>query len=141
MAQSHSALLKLPAELRNQVYEYVFTELNNILRLTCDPFNQLKFVCRELKLETEWLELCYNKSITMIRENAEHPKPAQQFINFAKNVSPQALECLSTVILENDFDDVPVPIVYLPYGAGPLNNPTKYIPHVSESLSVLAKLA
>jgi hypothetical protein len=74
-----ATLLGLPAELRNRIYEYALTDPSSIgLRFRaylivndtiCKPvllgangeqFNALKHVCRQLRAETDGLDLAYN---------------------------------------------------------------------------------
>jgi hypothetical protein len=107
MVHPNSPLLVLPAELRNRIYEYVFAEPNKILRCTGDKSNKLKTVCRQLKQETEDLEFRCNKIVTLVGEYIGPLQPAEQFVTFAQNVSTQALNCLSTVILKSDCEDLP----------------------------------
>jgi hypothetical protein len=141
MAQPNSPLLALPAELRNTIYEYVFTEPNKILSHTGGDSNQLKFICHQLKHETRWLELRYNECTTMVREKAKQLKPAQQFITFAKHVSPQALDYLSTVILKDDHETAPdLDASYFAW-EDPSNFPIGYVRRLSEPPFVLTELA
>jgi hypothetical protein len=74
-----ATLLGSPAELRNRIYEYVLTDPSSTglrcrafliiddmickpLLLGSDgrPFNALKDVCRQLRAETDGLDLAYN---------------------------------------------------------------------------------
>lgn len=75
-----SALLSLPPELRNRIFAYTLTSRTQILQYAPSPkanhhrpvfsdpssshptrdFNQLKYVCRQLYLETAGLEIKYN---------------------------------------------------------------------------------
>jgi hypothetical protein len=71
-------LLELPAELRNRIYEYALTDPSSIglqfraflidntmckpllLDANGEQFNALKHVCRQLRMETDGLDLAYN---------------------------------------------------------------------------------
>jgi hypothetical protein len=105
-----ATLLELPAELRNRIYEYALTDVSSIgLRFRayliindaiCKPalldangeqFNALKYVCRQLRAETDGLDLAYNvvriaqvrrddwaptkKLFSMVRPNMRSPRP------------------------------------------------------------------
>jgi hypothetical protein len=79
MAQSQpSALLQLPAELRNTIYQLAFTEQNKTIPHTGDTSNQLRLVCRQLHKEINWLELHHNNPITFVRQEVHQAGPAQQ---------------------------------------------------------------
>jgi hypothetical protein len=77
-----ATLLQLPAELRNRIYEYALTDPSStglrfkaflIVNVTiCKPlllgtngeqFNVLKHVCRQLRAETDGLDLAYNVAL------------------------------------------------------------------------------
>jgi hypothetical protein len=95
MAQPQSStFLRLPAELRNTIYELVFTERSKIIPHTGDASNQLRFVCQQLCQETSWLEFRYNNSITLIRQDVNQTGPTRQLIKLPK----RAFDYLCTVV-------------------------------------------
>jgi hypothetical protein len=90
------SLLKLPAELRNRIYEYALTapppstlaysELPTsqeqkpqlVFTLYGEPFNTLKNTCRQLRAETSGLELAFN-TLNLRHKNLLHEDQLQHF--------------------------------------------------------------
>jgi hypothetical protein len=77
-----ATLLQLPAELRNRIYEYALTDPSStglrfkaflivndtickplLLGTNGEQFNALKHVCRQLRAETDGLDLAYNVAL------------------------------------------------------------------------------
>jgi hypothetical protein len=135
MAQSQpSALLRLPAELRNTIYQLVFTEQNKTILHIGDTFNQLRLVCRQLHKETNWLELRHNNPITFIRQDVHQAEPAQQLAKSPK----LGLDHLRTVILTHHTNTTSLNAT--PRGWNAFSLPLLYLSHIPESAPTLVKL-
>lgn len=98
-SDGRSLLLELPAKLRNCIYQFALVEHDKVIPYTGEVSNQLRLVCRQLYDETNWFELGCNTSMTFIRDDLEHPGPAEQFLSFARVVPVKALRWLRTVVL------------------------------------------
>jgi hypothetical protein len=136
MAQSQpSALLQLPAELRNTIYQLAFTEQNQTISHTGDTSNQLRLVCRQLHKETNWLELHHNNPITFVRQEVHQAGPAQQLAKSPK----LGLDRLRTVILTHHTNAKFLNAT--PRGWNAFSSPLLYLPHIPESAPTLVKLS
>jgi hypothetical protein len=126
MANSSSPLLKLPAELRREIYRHVLHCDSNSLqyrywktKADAKPifhathktkecprsWNQIQYVCRQLYTETRTLELKYNSLI--FRQTAAWELGAwSQFSKFVEALPKNKLEWLRTVTLSTSPNTV-----------------------------------
>jgi hypothetical protein len=126
--------LQFPAELRNTIYQLVFTEQNKTIPHTGDTFNQLRLVCRQLHKETNWLELRHNNPITFVRQDVHHAGSVQQLAK-----SPElGLDNLRTVILTHHTNATSPNATSREWNAFSL--PLLYLSHIPESAPTLVKL-
>ncbi|KAF1831075.1 hypothetical protein BDW02DRAFT_70361 [Decorospora gaudefroyi] len=111
-----SPFLRLPAELRNRIYELVLTSTEKRLRFADDgpcgkpriyepfprfskrDFNQLKYVCRELYQETAGLEAKFN-ILEITGGQWPKPGPARIFNKFLRGCAPAKRRWFVKVIL------------------------------------------
>jgi hypothetical protein len=133
------SLFKLPAELRNRIYEYALTasphstlaysELPTsqqqkpqlVFTLNGVQFNELKDVCRQLRVETSGLELAFNP-LNLQHGNLAHEAQLQHFCERATDAEYARL---STLLLfdaedsdiESDSDHVTATISSLSHVA------------------------
>jgi hypothetical protein len=116
---SSSPFLRLPAELRNQIYQLALSTpeplvliskydgLATLLLSDFDgvtrEFNQLKYVNKQVFTETEHIELKYN-DITVNRTKVEDDPPAAQFLNWVYAMMPPMHSWLdgATVVLSDE---------------------------------------
>ncbi|KAF2635671.1 hypothetical protein P280DRAFT_522795 [Massarina eburnea CBS 473.64] len=111
--------MALPAEARNMIYGYALTsagtlegdivqdpitnELQAVVRTDKSriPFNQLKYTSKQLKEETEDLELQYN---TLTFSKATHFSPGmnkvEKVLQFMSLCNPDRLSWITTVVLQ-----------------------------------------
>ncbi|KAF1944323.1 hypothetical protein EJ02DRAFT_98719 [Clathrospora elynae] len=111
---TYSPLLRLSAELRNDIYQYVLTPDCKLFFSEAKPgrkarvvfengdehqeFNQIKYVCRQLYAETAGLEAKYN----MIYVHGSFPRgkgPAQKFSEFLATCSRPRVSWFRNVLL------------------------------------------
>jgi len=106
-----SPFLRLPGELRNEIYKlalhedeglyYVNTSLDKPIlamqKASSEAYNQLKFVNRQLHSETAGLELRVNK-IKFVPER-EGGTAADQFLHFARILNPDKANSLTNIVL------------------------------------------
>jgi hypothetical protein len=122
--QPQSPLLRLPAELRNRIYEYALTAKGDLMymfwgtdhkSIICDSahdadssrpvsvgateFNQLKYVCLKLYAETAALELRLNTLNIHGQYHLPVTRPAYGFSCFVQQLSPSKHAWLAHVVL------------------------------------------
>jgi hypothetical protein len=123
--QPQSPLLRLPAELRNRIYEYALTAKGDLMymfwgtdhkSIICDSahdadssrpvsvgateFNQLKYVCLKLYAETAAIELKLNALNVHGQYDLPVTRPAYGFSCFVQQLSPSKHAWLAHVVLE-----------------------------------------
>jgi hypothetical protein len=123
--QPRSPLLRLPAKLRNRIYEYALTANGDLMytfwrtdhkSVTCDSahdadssrpvsvgateFNQLKYVCLKLYAETAAIELRLNTLNVHGQYHLPVTRPAYGFSCFVQQLSPSKHAWLTHVVLE-----------------------------------------
>jgi len=101
-AMSASTFLALPAEIRNQIYELALTSPKP-LRIhqtpeRAPPFNQLKYINKQLYAETAHLELIYNN--LLVRAESYDEQPGQMLLQWLSNMPPAKRACVRTVTLK-----------------------------------------
>ncbi|EAT89336.1 hypothetical protein HBH56_013340 [Parastagonospora nodorum] len=140
MSQSQSRLLQLPAEIRNNVYDYLFKDPDKVIPHTGDTSNQLKLVCWQLYHETAWLEVRLNDILIMIQDSSEQPGPAQQLVTFHSRGYPIGSDRhLQTVVLKQNF--INNSLIGRSFSKNPLEDPSGHIAPVSESHTTFLQLA
>lgn len=110
-----SSLFRLSGELRNRIYEYIFTdpspfalryreytlENTNWQSLLVDSngrlFNVLKYTCRQLRAETQGLELKYNPLTIHAEQDDDGFGPAWLFQRFLDKTTPRDFDRLTTI--------------------------------------------
>lgn len=116
------ALLRLPAEIRNKIYEYALHCDNDALQYRywktkgnqrpifhaqhksnkdVQDFNQLKFVCRQLYHETGSLEIQCN-ALAFKKIARWELEASAQFLRFVKALPREKLEWLRTITLSRN---------------------------------------
>jgi hypothetical protein len=123
--QPRSPLLRLPAELRNRIYEYALTANGDLMytfwgtdhkSIICDSahdadssrpvsvgateFNRFKYVCLKLCAETAAIELKLNALNVHGQYHLPVTRPAYGFSCFVQQLSPSKHAWLAHVVLE-----------------------------------------
>jgi hypothetical protein len=127
--QSQSPLLRLPAELRNRIYEYVLTTNKDscyayhgsgVTPLLCDfssdsylsttfgvEFNKLKYVCSQLYVETAAVELKHNTLNIRGEYYSKDRRPARVASDFLESLSDSMRPRLTHVVLKLAHSEPP----------------------------------
>ena len=102
-----SAFLRLPGEVRNQIYCHVLTIDSGILDYSSSNsngrvINKIQYVCQQLRTETAWLELKVNPLIKLNGAFQQGVSATERFLAFLGKVPPEKHCWLQTVQLSND---------------------------------------
>jgi hypothetical protein len=93
-------LLRIPGEIRNQIYTYVLRNETGLHYPDDKAINRIQHVCRQPRSETAWLELKLNRTIKFCGV-LKGITATKRFLDFFNSIPPEQRCWLRAVSLEN----------------------------------------